>query len=117
MDVQYSPEVLQWTEGLPLLEEASELLAVAMGPKHTPLVKAAWTRSQDLRGQTRYRLAIHDSKGEASTDFTPAELRNPVYVHISINRLWGDLLKIHSDLQHQHVQMLFEQFSMAQEGH
>ena len=116
MDVQYSPEVLQWAEGLPLIAKASELLAVALGPKRTPEVKAEWTRIRDIQGQTRYRLRIWDSKGEASTEFTLAELRNPLHMHGRIYGLWDDLLKIHSDLQHERVQMLLAEYMMSQEG-
>ena len=116
MDVQYSPEVLQWTEGLPLLAEASKLLAVALGPKRTPEVKAEWTRIRELQGQTRYRLTIRDSKGEASTDFALFELRNPLHMQGRIYGLWDDLLKIHSDLQHERVQMLLAEFMMSPEG-
>ena len=116
MDVQYSPEVREWAEGAPLLGDASDLLAVAVGPKRAEQVKGEWTRVRDTRGQMRYRLTIRDAAGEASTDFTPAELRNPLHMKVRIYRLWGDLLKIHSDIQHERVQMLFEQFSAAQEG-
>jgi len=116
MDVQYSPEVREWAEGAPLLEQASELLAVAVGPKRAEQVKGEWTRVRDTRGQMAYRLTIRDSAGEASKDFTPAELRNPLQVRVRIYGLWDDLLKIHSDLQHERVQMLMQQFMISQEG-
>ena len=49
MDVQYSPEVREWAEGAPLLGEASDLLAVAVGPKRAKEVKGEWTRVRDTR--------------------------------------------------------------------
>ena len=116
MDVQYSPEVREWAEGAPLLGEASDLLAVAVGPKRAEQVKGEWTRVRDTRGQMRYRLTIRDAAGEASTDFTPAELRNPLQMKIRVYGLWDDLLKIHSDIQHERVQMLMHQFMISKEG-
>ncbi len=109
MDVQYSPEVRQWAEGFPLLQQASTRLAAILGPQSSQLVKAAWDRVEDAQGRALYRLTIRDSTGEVSTDFTPEELQNQLHMSFRLPRLWGDLLKIRSDQQHQLVQLLSSQ--------
>ncbi len=111
MDVQYSPEVRQWTEGWTLLQQASTRLAGIVGPESSPLVKAEWTRVQDPEGQALYRLTMRDLTGEVSTDFTPDELKNLLHMRFRLPRLWGDLLKIRNDHQHQQVQILLDQLT------
>jgi hypothetical protein len=106
MDVQYFPEVRQWAEGLRLLEQASTLLADILGPQSSQLVKAEWNRVQDHQGRTFYRLTLRDFTGEVSTDFTPDELQNPLHMKVRLSRLWGDLLQVRNNQQHQQVQML-----------
>ena len=111
MEVQYSPEARQWADGLTLLEQASTLLAKILGPQSSQLVKAEWSRVQDSQGRTVYRLTLRDSTGEVSTDFALDELQNPLHMRFRLPRLWGDLLQVRLDRQHQQVQILMGQIS------
>ncbi len=105
MDVQYSPEAKQCPEAM-LLEQASTLLVDILGPQSSQIVKAEWNRVKDNHGRTLYRLTIRDFTGEASTDFAPDELQNPLHMRFRMYRLWGDLLQVRHDLLHQQVQDL-----------
>ncbi len=102
MDVQYPPEFRGSPEMAPL-EQATALLTDIMGPQSSQRLKlAAWTRVQDHKGRPLYRLTVRDDFGdEASTDFAPDELQNPLHMRYRMPRLWGDLLKIRHDLLHQ----------------
>ncbi len=106
MEVQYSPEARQWPGGLMLLEQASALLADILGPQSSQLVKAEWNRVQDHQGRTLYRLTIRDFSAEASTDFAADELENPLHMRVRLYRLWGDLLQVRNNQQHQQVQII-----------
>jgi hypothetical protein len=116
MDVQYSPDARQWADGLTLVEQASTLLAEILGPQSSQLVKAEWNCVQDHQGRTLYRLTIRDNTGEVSTDFTPDELQNPLSMRYILYRLWGDLLQIRHNRQHQKVQLLIGQVVTESEG-
>jgi hypothetical protein len=116
MDVQYSPEARQWADGLTLVERASTLLAEILGPQSSQLVKAEWNRVQDHQGRTLYRLTLRDYTGEVSTDFAPDELQNPLHMRVRLYRLWGDLLQVRNNLQHQHVQIISGQITTGSEG-
>ena len=116
VDIQYSPEVRQWAEGSTLIEQASTLLVHAVGPKRSQQVSGEWIKVRDHLGQTLYRLTIRDSTGEASTDFAPSELRNPLQMKYRIYTLWDDVLKIHSDLQHERVLRLSSELAASPEG-
>ena len=105
MDVQYSPEARQSPE-VKLLEQASALLADIMGPQSSQLVKAEWTCLQDRQGRVLYRLTVRDFAGEASTDFALDELQIPLHMRFRMSRLWGDLLQVRNNIQHQHIQSL-----------
>lgn len=106
MDVQYSLEARQGAVGLTLLEQASNLLAAILGPQSSQLVKAEWNCVQDHQGRTVYRLTIRDFTGEVYTDFAPDELQNPLHLRVRLYRLWGDLLQVRNNQQHQQVQIL-----------
>jgi hypothetical protein len=116
MDVKYSPEAAQWTDGLKLVEQASTLLAEILGPQSSEVVNAEWKRVQDHKGRPLYRLIIGDFTGNVSTDFTPADLQNPMHLKYRLYRLWGDLLQIRNDQQHQKVLLLSGQFATDSEG-
>lgn len=105
MDVQYPPESRESPE-MALLQQASMLLTDILGPQSSQGMKAVWTRVQDHRGRMLHRLTIRDFTGEASTDFAPDELQNPLHMRFRMARLWGDLLQVRNDLQHQQVQSL-----------
>jgi hypothetical protein len=111
MDVQYSHEVQQWADGLTLLEQASALLADILGPQSSKQVKAEWDRVQDHQRRALYRLTIRDFTGEVSTDFTPDELQNPLHMKFRLYRLWGDLLQVRNNQQHQQVQIISDQIA------
>jgi hypothetical protein len=117
MDVKYSPEAQQNPEGLKLLEQASALLADILGPQSSRLVKAEWHHLQDPKGRTRYQLTIRDFTGQASTDFALDELQNPLHMKVRMYRLWGDLLQVRNNLQHQEVQIISSQITSGHEGH
>ncbi len=117
MDVKYSPESQQWSEGLKLLEQASTLLAEILGPQSSQLVKAEWNRVQDPQGRALYRLTIRDFTGEVSTDFAPDELQNPLHMRVRLYRLWGNLLQVRNNQQHQQVQIISAQITAGSEGH
>jgi hypothetical protein len=112
MDVIYSSEVREW-DGFKLLEQASILLAEVLGPQSAALVKAEWNRVQDPNGRMVYRLTIRDFTGEVSTDFTLDELQNPLHMRFRLPRLWGDLLQVRNNQQHQQVQVLSDQMIVA----
>jgi hypothetical protein len=105
MDVQYSPDTRQSPEAA-LLEQASTLLTDILGPQSSQLVKAKWNRVQDPQGRPIYRLTIRDFTGEVFTDFSPDELQNSLHMRFRMYRLWGDLLQVRNNLQHQQVQSL-----------
>jgi hypothetical protein len=112
MDVQYPPE-LQGSPDMAPLEQATALLTDIVGPLSSQRVKeAAWTRVQDPKGRTLYRLTIQDDFGnEASTDLAPDDLQNPLLLRYCMPRLWGDLLKVRHDLQHQRVLSLLKEIT------
>lgn len=116
MDVQYSPEARQGADVLTLLEQASTLLPQILGPQSSQIVKAEWDRVQDHKGRTVYRLTIGDITGKVFTDFTPADLQNPMHLKYRLYRLWGDLLQIRNDQQHQKVLLLMGQGATESEG-
>lgn len=115
MDVQYSQETRQET-GLKLLEQASTLLADILGPRSSQQVRAEWGRVQDRQGRTLYRLTIRDCTDEVATDFAPDELQNPPHMRVRMYRLWGDLLQIRNDKQHQQVLISSGQITSEEEG-
>jgi hypothetical protein len=111
MEVQYSPEAQRWADGLTLLEQASTLLSDILGPQSSQLVKAEWNRVQDHQGRKLYRLTIRDFTGEVFTDFAPDELQNPLHMRVRLYRLWGDLLQVRNNQQHQQVQIISGQIT------
>ena len=117
MDVHYSPEARQWADGLTLVEQASTHLADILGPKSSQLVKAEWNRVQDHQGRTLYRLTIRDFSEVVSTDFSPDELQNPLHTRFRLSRLWGDLLQVRNDQEHQKVKIISSQIPMGEEAH
>jgi len=111
MDVQFSPEIRQCAEGLTLVESASSLLAEILGPQSSQVVTAEWTVVKDRRGRAGYRLTIRDFTGEVSTDFATDELQNLLHLRFRLARLWGDLLQVRNDQQHQQVQIISGQIT------
>jgi hypothetical protein len=87
------------------LERASALLANVLGA-HSSLVQAEWSPVPSQGGRPLFRLTIWDSTGKVSTDFTADELGNPLHMKVRLYRLWGDLLQIRNDQQHQIVERI-----------
>lgn len=116
MKVDYSPELRQLGDWNVLLEEASALLADVLGPQSSQLVKAEWTCVRDQRSRELYRLTIRDHTGEVSTDFAPDELQNQLHMKYRLHRLWGDLLQIRNNLQHEQVQIISGAIATGYEG-
>ena len=112
MDVQYSTELRQCPKDFAVVEQASAVLADVLGPQSSQAVKAEWNRTQDQQGRMLYRLTIGDFAGEVATDFAADELQNPLHTRFRMYRLWGDLLQVQSDLQHQKVLSLSSEIAM-----
>lgn len=112
MDVRYPPE-LRESPDMVLLEQATALLIDTLGPQSSQRVKlAAWTRVQDHNGRPLYRLTIRDGfANEAFTDFSVDDLQNPLLMRYCMPRLWGDVLQIRHDLQHQKVLNLIHEIT------
>ena len=72
--------------------------------------------SQAHQGRTLYRLTIRDFTGEVSTDFAPDELQNPLHMRVRLYRLWGDLLQVRNNQQHQEVMIISSQIPMGEEA-
>ena len=117
MDVQYSPEARKEADQLTHLERASTLLGAILGPQSSQQVKAEWDRVQGRPGRTLYRLIIRDSTGEVSTDFAPDELENPLHMRVRLYRLWGDLLQVRNNQQHEQVQIISGLTTTVSEEH
>ncbi len=109
MDVRYSPEITEKSEGVALLRQASKLVADVLKPA-TQVVKVEWSVSPYEPGTTRYRLTLADPNGEASSDLTLQELRDPSLVRYCVSSLWGDILKIRQDIQHLMTQEALREF-------
>ena len=110
MDVHCSPELRQQSDLSRLLEHASHLLGEILGPQSSQ-VKAEWEQVQDHRGRPLYRLAIRDLTGDVSTEFDRDELKNSLHLRWRLYRLWGDLLQVRNNQQHQQVQILSSQIT------
>jgi hypothetical protein len=63
------------------------------------------------------RLTIRDVTGEAFTDFADDELQNPLHMKVRLYRLWGDLLQVRNNQQHQQVQIISGQMTASPEGY
>ena len=116
MEVHYSQEIQQCPAELTLLERASTLLANILGAQSSELVKAEWRRVPDHQRRKLYRLTIRDFTGEVSTDFAPDELQNPLHMKVRLSRLWGDLLQIRNNQQHQQVLTISAQVTAGSEA-
>ena len=116
MNVTYSDRSQQVGEYRALLQQATERLEDILGPS-AALVNVQWDRIEDSRGRSLYRLTIKDFTGEASTDFAPEELQNPTHMHVRLYRLWGDLLQVRSNKQHEKVQAISGQINGGHEEH
>ncbi len=102
MEVQYSPEAKLSPEAV-LLEQASTLLRDILGQEVSQIMKAEWNCVPDRQGRTLYRLTLRDFTSEVCTEFTCEELQNPLHMRFRMYRLWGDLLQVRHNLQHQQV--------------
>jgi hypothetical protein len=117
MEPIYSTEARQDADRFGLLKQASALLEEILGPESSQFVNAQWDRLEDHKGRTMYRLTIRDFTGQVSTDFAPDELQNPLHMRFRMYRLWGDLLQIRNNQQHQQVELISSQMAGDQAGH
>ena len=116
MDVQYSPETRQAATEWTLLEQASTRLDTIIRSPSSQFVKVQWNRVPTRPGGPLYRLTIWDSVDEVFTDFALDELQNPLHMQVRLSRLWGDLLEIRNDRQHEQVRILSNQITTDPEG-
>ncbi len=116
MDVQYAPELREPADRLALLKDISARLDKAVGPKESAAMKAEWELVRDLRGDEFYRLTLEDPTDRVFTDFTRFELGVPLQRHMLAHGLYGDLLKLRGDRQHQVVLRLLSEMSAEQEA-
>ena len=115
MNVQYMPGIQSWAEGFKLIQQATRRLEEILGSS-AGLVTVHWESMTDAKGRPRYRLTLRGFTAEVSTVFTPDELRNPLSMEVGLYRLWGDMIQVRSDQQHERVKALIGQFSGEQEG-
>ncbi len=109
MRINYATEL----EGDPKLQErlrrfTAELESV-MGPESASLATAEWQSLADQKGRTLYRLTLSDPFGRGSADFSPDEINAPLYMRLRLYKLWGELLRVQSDKQHEKVNRLFRE--------
>ncbi len=115
MNIHFSPEVRQ-SPDWPLVAAASELLPTIGSPEFVSDVEAAWSRVEYPTGQSAYRLSLKDLVGEVSEDYTADTLRNSQQTKLYMYHIWGDLLQIRSDHQHQVVRDLLRNYNTNGEG-
>lgn len=115
MNVKYTTNAQQEGQGYTLIQQATRRLEEILGPS-VASVSVEWDRVVDKTGRSLYRLTLKDFTGQASTEFTLEELRNPLHMHVRLYQLWGDLLQQRSDEQHKIVQTMIGQISGDPEG-
>ncbi len=108
MKVAYSPKARQRGDDLALLEQATNCLQEVVEPA-AEQAWAEWDSAEDERGRHVYTLTLHDETREVRGRFSPSELGIPSYVRAALHRLWGGILKLRSDEQHQKVLELVRQ--------
>ena len=109
MDVQYSLAIRSMAGRFKQLEKISTQLIKVVGPRSVAGVDAEWNIVINPQGHDLYQLSLHDTTDRVSTDFTSDELNIPLHVTVRLCELWGDLLQIRHDKQHEVVQMLMSQ--------
>ena len=106
MEVAYSPDI----ERMDLLVPLSAQLDKLISPRSSPRVKARWSMVREPHAPVQYRLSLRDDSGHVSTDFTLDELGNRLHMQFRLPDIWGDLLKIRNDLEHEEVLRLMREY-------
>lgn len=107
MEVTYSSDI----ERMDLLAPLSAQLDKLISPRFSPKVKAGWTMLRELHAPAQYRLSLRDDSGHVFTDFTLDELTNRLHMQYRLPSIWGDLLKIRNDREHDEVLRLMREYS------
>ena len=92
VNVTYSENAKQTSEGLSLLEQATARLDEVLG-QSASLVRKEWDRREDEKGRPLFTLQISDWTGSAAASFSPHELKSPDHLRVRLYRLWGELLQ------------------------
>lgn len=100
--VTYGQQLRQNPKLLRLAEKATAYLDTILG-EWRELVSATWDLTRDEQGRPRVTLNLRDEISDKTITFSEFEMGIDEYVRAVLNRLWGDLLKVRSDLQHQKV--------------
>jgi hypothetical protein len=108
MKIIYNDNAKKWAEGYALLEHATARLEEIIGSS-ADLVTVEWNGMLENGYPPAYRLTLRDFTGEAQATLTVQELRSSSYMRVLLHRLWGDVLKVHSDQQHRKVQALVQE--------
>jgi hypothetical protein len=108
VNITYTENSKRWREGYELLKQATKRLEEILGPS-ADSVAAEWEGDVENGRPPMYRLKLRDATGEVGADFTVDGLRVSAYVNIRLSRLWGDLLRIRSDLQHSKVLQMVQE--------
>ena len=114
MDVQYSPQIQQSADVLAKLSQFSNQLGQIIGPESLPTVKVRWVVAPNDDGRAVYRASLEDPVGRVSADFAADEFWMTQYMSLRLRALWGDLLHIHSEKQHEKVERLYREFQAEQ---
>ncbi len=102
MNVTYTEDVKQSSEGYSLLQQATTCLEEVIGLS-ADLVKAEWDCIKDVRQRTLYTLRLSDWSGEVSASYTQDQLQSLPKLRYGLIRLWGDLLQVRSHKQLQRL--------------
>lgn len=103
MKQTYGNRIRQSAELLTLAKQANSRLEEMLGSSAN-LVAAEWDRSEDATGRSIVTLRLSDFTGFVTTAFDPQELASPSQISRRLNRLWGDLLQVRSDVQFRQLQ-------------
>lgn len=107
--VTFSDRLKQDRKLYPLAERANaylqDILAASQFASET---SAEWDRAEGEGKNPLVTLHLRDSLSETTASFPPWHLQDDRIVRSSLNRMWGDLLKVQSDVQHQKVVRLVE---------
>ncbi len=94
MQVKYS-EKAKFSKDYPLLEKATIFLQEYVA-RSANGITVEWDGITDPQGRNAYRLRIADSTDEATTDFSPDELKNDIHRELRLYHVWGNLLQVQS---------------------
>jgi len=94
--IRFTEDLQQWEEGYELAKHASERLPGVLD-RYQATVESEWGRDEDDKGQPLVTLRLKDSIGEVIGKMDTEELRSHGQTSFRLNRLMGNLLRIHTD--------------------